>query len=80
MPGLPAAFAEALGGPDATRALQYSTTEGDQALRPRLAAFMSHLRPWRSAHEVLITTGSQQALGLVATALLDQGDASWSRT
>src|SRR3954454_10699522 len=39
--GLGEAFAEVMSGPDATRALQYSSTEGDPALRARLAAFMS---------------------------------------
>ena len=43
-PGLRAAFDEVLSGPDAIRALQYSTTEGDPALRARLAAYMSHAR------------------------------------
>src|SRR3954447_22640848 len=72
--GLGAAFAEVLAGPEATRALQYSTTEGDPALRARLAAFMSTRGLAVGADELLITTGSQQALGLVASALLDQGD------
>src|SRR3954451_4224974 len=39
--GLAAAFAEVMSAPDATRALQYSPTEGDPALRARLAAFMA---------------------------------------
>ena len=43
--GLREAFDEVLSGPDAVRALQYSTTEGDPALRARLAAYMSHGRP-----------------------------------
>src|SRR4051812_33713822 len=72
--GLGAAFAEVMGGPDATRALQYSTTEGDPALRARLAGFMSTRGLEVQADDVLITTGSQQALGLVAAALLDPGD------
>jgi len=72
--GLGEAFAEVMGGPHATRALQYSSTEGDPGLRARLAAFMSTRGLPVVADELLITTGSQQALGLVATALLDQGD------
>src|SRR3954451_22602420 len=72
--GLGAAFAEVLAGPEATRALQYSTTEGDPALRARLAAFMSTRGLDVRADDLLITTGSQQALGLVAAALLDPGD------
>jgi 2-aminoadipate transaminase len=72
--GLGAAFAEVMAGPDATRALQYSTTEGDPALRARLAAFMSTRGLDVAPDDLLITTGSQQALGLVAAALLDPGD------
>src|SRR3954449_6794733 len=72
--GLGAAFAEVMSGPDAIRALQYSTTEGDPALRARLAAFMSTRGLPVTADDLLITTGSQQALGLVATALSDPGD------
>src|SRR3954452_7009077 len=72
--GLGAAFAELMAGPDAIRALQYSTTEGDPALRARLAEFMSRRGLEVRADDLLITTGSQQALGLVAAALLDPGD------
>src|SRR3954468_18997942 len=74
VPGLAAAFAEVLAGPDAVRALQYSTTEGDPALRARLAAFMAGRGLAVEADDLLITTGSQQALGLIASALLDPGD------
>src|SRR4051795_4331292 len=72
--GLAEAFAEVMAGPDAIRALQYSTTEGDPALRARLAAFMSTRGLHVTADDLLITTGSQQALGLIATALLNPGD------
>src|SRR3954454_15400343 len=72
--GLHAAFAEVLSGPDATRALQYSTTEGDPALRARLADYMTRRGLAVGADDLLVTTGSQQALGLIAAALLDPGD------
>jgi 2-aminoadipate transaminase len=72
--GLRAAFDEVLGGPTAIRALQYSSTEGDRGLRTRLAAFMSTRGLAVEADDLLITTGSQQALGLVAMALLNAGD------
>jgi 2-aminoadipate transaminase len=72
--GLGAAFAEVMEGPHARRALQYSSTEGDPALRKHLAAFMSTRGLAVHADELLITTGSQQALGLIASALLDPGD------
>lgn len=75
VPGLREAFDEVLRGPDAIRALQYSTTEGDPALRERLAAFMRTSGIEARGDEILITTGSQQALGLVAQTLLDPGDA-----
>src|SRR4051794_27192957 len=54
--GLREAFDEVLGGPDAVRALQYSTTEGDPALRRRLAAHMSTCGLEAAGEEILITT------------------------
>ena len=75
VPGLRAAFDEVLSGPDAVRSLQYSLTEGDLALRERLGGVHGHARPARRpGDDILITTGSQQALGLVASALCDPGD------
>ncbi|MHC3473217.1 aminotransferase-like domain-containing protein [Streptomyces sp. 7R007] len=56
------------------RALQYSTTEGEPALRAALAARMSARDLPTTADDVLVTTGSQQALSLLATALLEPGD------
>jgi len=74
VPGLRAAFDEVLRGPDAVRSLQYSLTEGDLALRERLGAFMGTRGLPAGGHDILVTTGSQQALGLVASALCDPGD------
>ena len=74
VPGLRAAFDEVLRGPDAVRSLQYSLPEGDLALRERLGAFMGTRGLPASGHDILVTTGSQQALGLVASALCDPGD------
>jgi 2-aminoadipate transaminase len=74
VPGLRAAFDAVLAGPRAVRALQYSSTEGDAGLRAQLAAYMSTGGLEVEADDLLITTGSQQALGLVAAALLDPGD------
>jgi DNA-binding transcriptional MocR family regulator len=73
--GLAAAFAEVLAGPQARRALQYSRTEGDPRLRDQLAARFRAGGVDCTGADVLITTGSQQALGLIASALLDPGDA-----
>lgn len=56
--------------------LQYSTTEGDPELRSIVAAWeQASVRRPVSADEVLITTGSQQALSLLSQALIDPGDA-----
>ncbi|MEU9412123.1 PLP-dependent aminotransferase family protein [Streptomyces sp. NPDC048281] len=56
------------------RALQYSTTEGEPALRQRLAARVSARGLPTGADDLLVTTGSQQALSLLASALIDPGD------
>ncbi|MBW8798127.1 MAG: PLP-dependent aminotransferase family protein [Streptomyces sp.] len=56
------------------RALQYSTTEGEPALRQRLAARISTRGLPTAADDLLVTTGSQQALSLLASALIDAGD------
>jgi DNA-binding transcriptional MocR family regulator len=69
------AFATALAPTVAARALQYSTTEGDPQLRELLAARLIGRGLEADAGEILVTTGSQQALGLVASVLLDPGDA-----
>ena len=73
--GLRAAFAAVLSGPAAGRALQYSTTEGDPALRSALAARLTDRGLATTAEQLLVTSGSQQALTLVATVLLEPGDA-----
>ncbi|MFK0154804.1 PLP-dependent aminotransferase family protein [Streptomyces sp. NPDC090499] len=56
------------------RALQYSTTEGEPALRQRLAARVCARGLPTEADDLLVTTGSQQALSLLASALIDPGD------
>ena len=74
VPALREAFAAALADGSAVRALQYSTTEGHAPLREALAARMRERGLPTDADEILVTTGSQQALGLAAAALLDPGD------
>lgn len=69
------AFAAALAPTRAARALQYSSTEGDPELRALLAQQLTLRGLDADASEMLVTTGSQQALGLVASVLLDPGDA-----
>jgi len=56
------------------RALQYSTTEGEPALRAALAERTRVRGLPTTADDVLVTTGSQQALSLLSTALLEPGD------
>ncbi|MEV6175460.1 PLP-dependent aminotransferase family protein [Streptomyces sp. NPDC051954] len=71
--GIAAAYRDVLAeaGP---RALQYSTTEGEPGLRAALAGRMSVRGLVTDADDVLVTTGSQQALSLLATALVEPGD------
>ncbi len=69
------AFARALAPTVAARALQYSSTEGDPGLRALLAERFCGRGLSCTADELLVTTGSQQALGLIAAVLLDPGDA-----
>ncbi|MEV4646648.1 PLP-dependent aminotransferase family protein [Saccharopolyspora sp. NPDC049357] len=71
--GLRAAFARALADPDAARALQYSPTEGDPALREIVADRLTRQGLSTGCDDLLVTTGSQQGLNLVASALLDPG-------
>ncbi|HZG05811.1 MAG TPA: PLP-dependent aminotransferase family protein [Streptomyces sp.] len=56
------------------RALQYSTTEGDEGLRSAIADRTTARGLPTGAGDLLITTGSQQALTLLTTALLEPGD------
>lgn len=74
MPGLRAAFAEALSDDNARRTLQYSTTEGDPRLRALVATLMTARGIPSSVDDILVTSGSQQALTLIATALVEPGD------
>ncbi|MCK9896434.1 PLP-dependent aminotransferase family protein [Frankia sp. AgB32] len=73
VPGLRRAFDQVL-AEDPRRVLQYSTTEGDPDLRTLLAAGLDHRGLPTHADDLLVTTGSQQALTLLAAALLRPGD------
>ena len=56
-------------------ALQYGATEGYQPLREQLAAFMASKGAQDvSPEQLIVTTGSQQALDLLAKTLIDPGD------
>lgn len=71
--GIAAAFRRVL-DEEPRRALQYSTTEGDPGLRAAAAGRLTARGLPTDPADLLITTGSQQALTLVASALLDPGD------
>ncbi len=60
---------------EGAQACQYSTTEGWQPLREWAAARMQTRGIDADARRVLITSGSQQGIDLVAKAFLDPGDA-----
>jgi DNA-binding transcriptional MocR family regulator len=55
-------------------ALQYSTTEGDPALRAAVADRLTSRGLATGPDSLLVTGGSQQGLTLLATALLEPGD------
>ena len=57
------------------RALQYGVSEGIATLREKIAADMKTRGVECSADDILITTGSQQAIDLVGKVFLDPGDA-----
>jgi len=55
-------------------ALQYGTTEGYQPLREMIAHNMARYGIGANADNVLITSGSQQALDLIGKLLINRGD------
>jgi len=60
---------------EGARALQYSTTEGNPALRTHIARRMQERQGAAvSPDEILVTAGSQQGLDLAAKTFLDSGD------
>ena len=69
--GLQAAFAEAL---QDRATLQYGTTEGDAELRELLAARIAGRGVHCEADDLIVTSGSQQGLTLLAAVLLEHGD------
>lgn len=59
---------------DDRRNLQYATTEGNPVLRGAIAARLTARGLPTTEDDLLVTTGSQQALTLVTTALVEPGD------
>ncbi|MFO1301562.1 MAG: PLP-dependent aminotransferase family protein [Burkholderiaceae bacterium] len=71
--GIGFAFAQAMR--EAPRqALQYGATDGQPSLRESLAALMAQRGAAVEPADVVVTAGSQQALDLLARALVDPGD------
>jgi len=56
------------------QALQYSTTEGYLPLRELIAAQMAQTQIYLSTDNILITSGSQQALDLIGKIFINPGD------
>jgi 2-aminoadipate transaminase len=74
VPGLQAASQHAL-AQEPGAALQYGATEGYEPLRQQIAQFMQAKGvPSLAAQELIVTTGSQQALDLLGKCLIDEGD------
>ena len=67
------AFAEVFAA-EASEALQYSATEGHRPLREWIAAQESARGVPTTPDEVLIVSGSQQALDLIGKALVEEGE------
>lgn len=74
VPGISQASAAAL-AQEPGAALQYGATEGYQPLREQLAAFMADKGVHNiNANDLIVTTGSQQALDLLGKTLINPGD------
>ncbi|WP_286957293.1 PLP-dependent aminotransferase family protein [Brevibacterium sp. UBA7493] len=71
--GLSAAYAHvfATAGP---RAMQYGSTDGEPEMREAAAARLHEANAPTAAHDMMITSGSQQGLGLIAQAVFNPGD------
>jgi 2-aminoadipate transaminase len=72
--GFRAAFQRVLADESARAGLQYSMTEGNPHLRALLAQRLTRRGLPTDAEDLLVTSGSQQALSLLTTALLDPGE------
>ncbi len=68
------AYSEILGGPDAAKALQYGISEGSLRLRRWIAGHMKDLGVECRPENILVTSGSQQALDYIGKLFLSPGD------
>jgi GntR family transcriptional regulator/MocR family aminotransferase len=57
-----------------SRALGYGPREGVMALREQLVSHLAHVGVPARVEDILVTTGSQQALDIMARTLIDRGD------
>ena len=71
--GIQAAATKAL-SEEPGAALQYGATEGYQPLREQLSAFMATKGMAVAPNELIVTTGSQQALDLLGKTMISPGD------
>jgi len=69
-----AAFSDVLSGDQATAALQYSVSEGYKPLRDWIAAQMAEIGVPCTAENILITSGSQQALDYLGKLMISPKD------
>ncbi len=69
-----AAYSQVLSGPQGQAALQYSVSEGYRPLRDWIADRMATLGIPCTADNILITSGSQQALDYLGKLLISPGD------
>src|SRR5688500_11440029 len=69
-----AAYADIFGGPAVSAALQYSVSEGYLPLRQWLAGRMAAIGIPCEAENILITSGSQQALDYLGKLFLSPND------
>lgn len=72
VPEIQTAVAKVMNGEDVVGALQYGPTEGYGPLREWVANRVSRAGVTVTANQVLIVTGSQQALDLIGKALIDE--------
>ena len=74
------AAAERVLGECGAKAFQYGVSEGIAPLREQIAAEMSRRSVACAADDILITTGSQQALDLLGKVFIDPGDVILTET
>ncbi|WP_349829148.1 PLP-dependent aminotransferase family protein [Brevibacterium litoralis] len=72
--GVARAYQDVLLGPDGARALQYGPVIGEPEMREAAAKRLTESSCPASPDQILVTSGSQQGLGLAGQTLLNAGD------